>query len=68
MKRVVVIGVLGLFVLLQAGCIAVSAKEIHDGMRYEAVSAADGNIYVVDKVDRTAREVRILPGRGRTDP
>jgi hypothetical protein len=68
MKRVAALAMLALFVLFQAGCIAVSAKEIHDGMRYEAVSTADGSIYVVDKVDLTARGVCILRGRGPTDP
>jgi len=60
MKRVIGTGVLGLFLLVHAGCIAVSAKEVHNGMRYEAVAAPDGAIYVVDKTKRTAREVTIL--------
>ncbi len=68
MKRVAVMGVLGLFLLLQTGCIAVSAKEIHQGMRYEAVSTMDGSIYVVDKADRTARKVRILERGESADP
>jgi hypothetical protein len=68
MKRVAVMGALGLLLLLQTGCIAVSAKEIHQGMRYEAVAAADGKIYVVDKVNRTAREVTLLSNMESSDP
>lgn len=62
MKRVVAAGLLGLFLLIETGCIAVSAKEVHAGMRYEAVAAADGRLYVVDKTELTAREVTVLPG------
>lgn len=60
MKRIVVAGVLGLILLAHSGCIAVSAKEIHSGMRYEAVAAGAGKIYVVDKEKMTARPVRIV--------
>jgi hypothetical protein len=55
-------GVLGLLLVIQAGCIAISAKEVHNGMRYDAVATADGRLYIVDKEKRTAREVRILVG------
>jgi len=60
--------VLGLFLLVQAGCIAVSAKEINRGMRYEAVATADGKVYVVDKLDLTAREVTLLADAGFAEP
>ncbi len=60
MRRVIAAGVLGLLVLLPAGCIAVSAKEVSSGMRFEAVATADGGIYVVDKRKLTARPVRML--------
>jgi hypothetical protein len=60
MKRVLVAGVLGLLALIPAGCIAVSAKEVTSGMRYEAVTTPDGKIYVVDKTKLTARPVRTL--------
>ena len=60
MKRIIGAGVLGLLLLAQTGCIAVSAKEISSATRYEAVAAEDGRIYVVDKKCRTAREVEIL--------
>ena len=68
MKRIVGAGVLGLFLLVQGGCIAVSAKEVNAGMRYEAVAARDGRIYVVDKEELTAREVRILAGSVLDEP
>ena len=68
MRRVAGAGVLGLLLLAQSGCIAVSAKEIHSGMRYEAVAAADGRMYVVDKTKRTAREVRIITCEEGQDP
>ena len=60
MKRVLVTGVLGLLALIPAGCIAISAKEVSSGMRFEAVATPDGEIYVVDKTKLTARPVRTL--------
>lgn len=68
MKRIVCTGLLASLLLIQTGCIAVSAKEINRGMRYEAVAAADGKVYVVDKKDRTARAVRILTDAELADP
>ena len=68
MRRIMVGGVLGLLLLVQTGCIAVSAKEISSATRYEAVAGAGGRLYVVDKVDLTAREVRILASEQFTDP
>ena len=60
MKRVIIVGVLGLLALIPTGCIAVSAKEVSSGMRYEAVTTPDGKIYVIDTKKRTARPVRIV--------
>lgn len=60
MKRIVVAGILGLMLLAPSGCIAVSAKEVHSGMRYEAVAVGGDKIYVVDKEKLTARRVRIV--------
>ena len=60
MRRALAAGVLGLLVLISGGCIAVSAKEVSSGMRFEAVATADGGIYVVDKAKLTARPVRTL--------
>jgi len=58
----VVVGALLVSVLGLAcgGCMAVSNKEIHTGMRYDAV-AVDGKIYLVDKTRLTAREVSVVP-------
>jgi hypothetical protein len=67
MKRLIGASALGLFLLIQSGCIAVSAREVHTGMRCEAV-AVDGRIYVVDKVKRTAREVEVLAEEACTEP
>ena len=60
MRRVLAAGILGLLVLVPAGCVAVSAKEVTSGMRFEAVATPDGRIYVVDKTKLTARPVRTL--------
>jgi hypothetical protein len=68
MRRVVRGVVLGLLLVIQSGCIAVSAKEIHSGMRYEAVAGRDGKLYVVDKEDLTAREVTIVVGSEDAEP
>lgn len=68
MRRKVGAGVLGLLLTIQAGCIAISAKEVHSGMRYDAVATADGRLYVVDKEERTAREVRILTRSEDVEP
>lgn len=68
MRRVISIFALSLLWLAQTGCIAVSAKEIHSGMRYDAVTTTDGRIYVVDKTELTAREVAILPPVADDDP
>jgi hypothetical protein len=68
MRRMIGAGALGLFLLMQAGCIAVTSKEISSGTRYDAVSVADGRIYVVDKKCRTAREVTIVPAGEPSDP
>jgi len=58
MRRLIAAGGLGLFLLIQSGCIAISAREVHSGMRCEAVPL-EGRIYVVDKTKLTAREVKI---------
>ena len=68
MIRKIGAGVLGLLLAIQAGCIAISAKEVNTAMRYDAVAAANGRLYVVDKEDRTAREVRILAGSELSEP
>ena len=60
MRRALAAGVLGLLVLIPGGCIAVSAKEVSSGMRFEAVATPDGGTYVVDKAKLTARPVRTL--------
>ena len=60
MRRMIVVGLLCLLPLSLTGCIAVSAKEVNAGMRYEAVSTRDGGIYVVDKECLTARRVKIV--------
>lgn len=59
MKRTFVAGLFGLLLVVQSGCIAVSAKEMNTGVRYEAV-AVNGRIYVVDKQTKTARPVAIV--------
>jgi len=68
MRRVLAAGVLGLLLLVPAGCVAVSAKEITSGMRFEAVATPDGRIYVVDKTKLTARPVRTLGGAEFDEP
>ena len=59
MKRALTAGVLGLLLVVQSGCIAISAKEVKAGTRMEAV-AVNGRIYVVDKQTRKAREVKVV--------
>jgi len=68
MKRILVAGVLGLLALIPAGCIAISAKEVSNGMRFEAVATPDGEIYVVDKTKLTARPVRTLIDAEQYEP
>jgi hypothetical protein len=68
MKRVLGLGLLGLLVLAPVGCVAVSAEEVHHGMRYEAVAAADGKLYVVDTEKLTARPVVIMIDAEAVDP
>lgn len=60
MARAVLIGVLVCILTLTSGCIAVSAREIHHGLRYEAVVTPDGTIYVVDTENLSARRVRSI--------
>lgn len=67
MKRLATIAALGLFLLLQSGCIAVSAKEMTPGGRYDAV-ALDGRIYLVDKKNRTAHPVNVVANDTATTP
>jgi len=60
MRRVVAGGLLCLSLLGLPGCIAISAREVQSGMRYEAVAIGPGEIYVVDKECLTARRVKIV--------
>lgn len=68
MKRLICGGVLGLLLVVQTGCIAISAKEFSSATRYEAVAGAGGRLYVVDKLRRTAREVKIVSDEECADP
>ena len=68
MRRIICATVFGLILLAQGGCVAVSAKEVNSQMRYEAVAANDGRIYVVDKKKLTARLVRVVNSCDVTEP
>lgn len=67
MKRMIALVGLGVLLSSQAGCIAVSAKEMSASARYDAVTL-DGRIYVVDKQSRTARVVGVVSDEETATP
>lgn len=54
------IAVSALTLLAAAGCVAVSAKDINTGIRYQAVAGANDKVFVVDTEKCVAWPVQML--------